>query len=126
MTVIFGDEKQNDELDELRRDEEEELVKILSDKYKLPYADLRGVAPEPDAMLLIKEDDARKHGLVAYKLIGLKLSMEKSYALYLLSLKNGLPLPRACNAETILFILSFAWSIITCKILWKKIFQALI
>lgn len=73
MTIIFNDEKQNRNLDDLRRDEEEELIKILSDKYNLPYIDLRGLAPEPDAMLFIKEEDARAAGLAAFKLVGRKL-----------------------------------------------------
>ena len=73
MTIIFGDEKQNKELADLRKDEEEELVKILSDKYNLPYIDLRGLAPEPDAMLLIKEQEARDAGIATFKVVGKKL-----------------------------------------------------
>jgi type IV pilus assembly protein PilB len=73
MTIIFNDEKQNSKLDELHKDEEEELVKLLSDKYNLPYVDLRGLAPEPDAMLLIKEDQARAVGIAAFKVVGRKL-----------------------------------------------------
>lgn len=73
MTITFNDEKQNRKLDDLRKDEEEELVKLLSDKYNLPYIDLRGLAPEPDAMLFIKEEDARATGTVAFKLVGRKI-----------------------------------------------------
>lgn len=73
MTIIFNDEKQNSELEELRKDEEEELIKILSDKYNLPYIDLRGLAPEPDAMNLLKEEDSRDAHIAAFKLVGRKL-----------------------------------------------------
>ncbi len=73
MTIVFNDEKQNNQLADLRKDEEEELVKILSDKYNLPYIDLRGLAPEPDALLILKEDESRAAGLVAFKLVGRKL-----------------------------------------------------
>jgi type IV pilus assembly protein PilB len=73
MTIIFNDEKQNSKLDELRKEEEEELIKILSDKYKLPYIDLRGLAPEPDAMMLLKEDESRDAGVAAFKVVGKKL-----------------------------------------------------
>ncbi len=73
MTIIFNDQKQLGEIDDLRKEEEEELVKILSDKYNLPYIDLRGIAPEPDAMSLIKEEDARKANLVPFKVVGRKL-----------------------------------------------------
>lgn len=73
MAIAFDDAVQNHQLDELRKEEEEQLVKILSDKYGLPYIDLRGVAPEPDAMQYIKEQDAREAGCVAFKLVGRKL-----------------------------------------------------
>ncbi len=73
MTIIFNDQKQNEEIEDLRKEEEEELVKILSDKYNLPYIDLRGIAPEPDAMMMIKEEDSRAAGLAAFKIVGKKL-----------------------------------------------------
>ncbi len=73
MSTVFNDEKQNAELLELRKVEEEELVKTLSDKYDLPYIDLRGLAPEPDAMEYITEEEARDAGLVPFKVVGTKL-----------------------------------------------------
>lgn len=73
MTIVFDDAVQKHELDELRKQEEEELVKVLSDKYGLPYIDLRGIAPEPDAMQYIKEEEARAAGCVPFKLVGRKL-----------------------------------------------------
>lgn len=73
MVTVFNDTKQNADLLELRKEEEEELVKILSDKYNLPYIDLRGIAPEPDAMQYITEEEARATGLVPFKVVGRKL-----------------------------------------------------
>ncbi len=73
MTITFDDAVQKHDLDDLRKDEEEELVKLLSDKYGLPYVDLRGIAPEPDAMQMIKEEEARAAGLVPFKVVGKKL-----------------------------------------------------
>jgi hypothetical protein len=73
MTITFDDAIQNHSLDELRKQEEEELVKVLSDKYGLPYIDLKGIAPEPDAMQMIKEEDARAAGLVPFKVVGNKI-----------------------------------------------------
>ncbi len=73
MTITFDDALQNHELDDLRKEEEEELVKILSDKYGLPYIDLRGLAPEPDAMQMVKEEEARAAGCVPFKVVGRKL-----------------------------------------------------
>jgi type IV pilus assembly protein PilB len=71
--ITFDEKSQNQALDLLRKDEEEELVKVLSDKYGLPYIDLRNLAPEPDAMRFIKEEDARRSGLAPFKLVGRRL-----------------------------------------------------
>lgn len=73
MPTVFDDEKQNAALLEIRKEEEENLVKLLSDKYNLPYIDLRGIAPEPEAMQYITEEEAREAGLVPFKLVGRKL-----------------------------------------------------
>ena len=73
MTTVFDDQKQNAQLLELRKEEEENLVQILSDKYNLPYIDLRGLAPEPDAMQYLREEEAREAGVVPFKLVGKKL-----------------------------------------------------
>lgn len=73
MTIVFDDVIQNHTIDDLRKEEEEELVKVLSDKYGLPYIDLRAIAPEPDALRVIKEEDAREANLAPFKLVGKKL-----------------------------------------------------
>jgi type IV pilus assembly protein PilB len=73
MTTFFNEEKQNTLLSELHKDEEEALVKILSDKYNLPYIDLRGLAPEPDAMNFLHEEEARDAEVAPFKVVGQKL-----------------------------------------------------
>ena len=73
MTIAFDDVVQNHKLDDLHKEEEESLMKVLSDKYGLPYVDLRGIAPEPDAMRFVKEEDARASGAVPFKISGNKL-----------------------------------------------------
>lgn len=73
MTIVFDDALQNHALSEIHKDEEEDLVRILSDKYGLPYIDLRGIAPEPDAMQMMKEEEARDAGCVPFKIVGRKL-----------------------------------------------------
>jgi type IV pilus assembly protein PilB len=73
MPHTFDDAKQNAQLDEIHKEEEEKLVQLLSDKYGLPYVDLTGIAPEPDAMLMMKEEDARDAGCVPFKILGKKL-----------------------------------------------------
>lgn len=45
--IPFKDLSQSDAVRDLYKEEEEELVKMLSDKYGLPYVDLRTLAQEP-------------------------------------------------------------------------------
>lgn len=73
MTTVFNEEKQIAKLLDLRKDEEESLVKTMSDVYNLPYIDLRGLAPEPDAMQYITEEEGRDAGVVPFKVVGRKL-----------------------------------------------------
>lgn len=71
--AFLNDSKQLDEIDELKKQEEEDAMKMLSDKYNLPYVDLRGLSPEPDAMQFITEEEAREANVAAFKLVGRKL-----------------------------------------------------
>ena len=64
--VHFDDAQQTRDLSDLRKQEEEELIKILSVKHNLPYVDLSGVSIENDAVALIKEDVARKAAIAAF------------------------------------------------------------
>lgn len=52
---------------------EEDFVKREADKYNLPYIDLTGLAPEPDALKLIPEDLAKAAEIGAFKEVGNKL-----------------------------------------------------
>jgi type IV pilus assembly protein PilB len=73
MPAVFDDTKTNEMLLDIRKIEEENLVKTMSDKYNLPYIDLRGIAPEPDAMQYLHEEEARDAGVVPFKIVGHKL-----------------------------------------------------
>jgi type IV pilus assembly protein PilB len=71
--IDFDPKVQDAEIADLQKEEEESLMKMLSDKYGLPYIDLRGLAPDPDALRFIKEEEGRKAGIVPFKLVGHKL-----------------------------------------------------
>ncbi len=66
----FVDEDINDNLHMLYDDSEERLVRLLADKYNLPYIDLRGVAGEPDALKLIPENMAREALVAPFRITG--------------------------------------------------------
>jgi len=73
LGLNYNEKKSNDFLNLLHKNEEEEFVKHLSDKYTLPYIDLRGLAPDPEALKKIKEEDARSGLLAPFKEVGMRL-----------------------------------------------------
>lgn len=67
----FDEEKQNKQLDELRKTEEEELVSMLAEsKYGLPYINLYRYVVDNEALRSIKEEDARAMKVAPFKLSG--------------------------------------------------------
>ncbi len=75
MTVQFNEDKQNQQLESLRKKEEEDLAKVLSHKYGVEYADLSGITINTDALRLIPEDKARAARVALFKMVGKILSL---------------------------------------------------
>lgn len=71
--VTFNEDKQNQRLEELKRTEAENLTKILSAKYNVPYIDLTIFPINIDALRVIKEDEARAAGLVTFNIFDKKV-----------------------------------------------------
>lgn len=71
----FQEDKPKRKLELLRKKEEEESVKILSQKYKIPYADLTVFPVEVDAVKIIPEEKAKKAELVIFQLAGKNLKI---------------------------------------------------
>lgn len=71
MSIIFDDEKQNKNLADLQKQEEEDLVQTLSEaRYGVPPVHLASMPIENDALRLIDEAEARKEQVAAFKLLG--------------------------------------------------------
>src|SRR3989338_3429869 len=69
--AIFDEEKQNKQLEDLHKQEEEELVANLAEsKYGLPYADLRVLEIDNEALRSISEADAIEMKVAPFKLFG--------------------------------------------------------
>ena len=66
----FVDENIADNIHALYDDSEERMVRLLADKYNLPYVDLRGVASDPDALKMIPENMARDALIAPFKIAG--------------------------------------------------------
>lgn len=70
----FDEEKQNKQLDDLHKQEEEELVQVLAEsKYNLPYIDLSRLGVDNEALRAISEEDAREMKVAPFKLSGKNL-----------------------------------------------------
>lgn len=70
----FDEDKQNKQLADLKRKEEEDLVSMLAEtKYNLPYADLYRVGIDNEALRVIDERDAHENTIAPFKIIGKKI-----------------------------------------------------
>ncbi len=69
MSLSFNESKQNEQLEELKKAEAENLTKILSAKYGLPYADLTMYPINIDALRTVKEDVARSANLAPFSIV---------------------------------------------------------
>ncbi|MEK7471218.1 MAG: GspE/PulE family protein [Patescibacteria group bacterium] len=69
--ALFDEEKQNKQLDELHKKEEEQLVATLAEsKYGLPYIDLSRLGIDNEALRIISEKDSRELNIAPFKLFG--------------------------------------------------------
>ena len=75
MPSHFDTDAEDAKLASLREQEEEDVARLLSEKYKLAYTDLSVVPVNMDALRLIPEEKAREAEAVAFEHIGKKLSL---------------------------------------------------
>src|SRR3989339_1268861 len=67
----FDEEKQNKQLDELHKQEEEQLVATLAEsKYGIPYINLYRLGVDNEALRAISEKDSREMNVAPFKLFG--------------------------------------------------------
>ena len=75
MTVQFNEDKQRQRIKELREQEEEGLVQIMSQKYGLPYVDLSVSLVNIDALRTIKESEAREAKVAPFNIVNKRVSL---------------------------------------------------
>lgn len=69
--ALFDEEKQNRQLDELHKQEEEEVIATLAEsKYGLPYINLSRLGIDNEALRAISEKDSRELKIAPFKLFG--------------------------------------------------------
>jgi len=71
MTVQFDDEREEKELGDLRKQEEEDLVQALAEsRYGVPAINLSTLPIDNDALRSITEAEAMKQEVAPFKLLG--------------------------------------------------------
>ncbi len=73
--VVFDEDKQNKRIDDLRKQEEEELTQTLSSKYGVPYLDLTAVPINIDSIRVITETEAREAQVAVFNEVDKVLSV---------------------------------------------------
>lgn len=69
--AIFDEDKQNKQLDDIHKEEEEQLVAALAEsKYGLPYINLYNLGIDNEALRAIPEEEARGLKVAPFKLFG--------------------------------------------------------
>lgn len=73
--VDFDEEKQNERLEEMKRQEEEDVVKILASKYGYGYLDLGPIKINSDALRLVNEEMARASNIAVFDMVNKKIKV---------------------------------------------------
>ena len=73
--AALSDERRGQELAKLRRKEEEDTVRLLAEKHRLPYADLAVTPVNIEALALLPEAEARGAGLAVIQKTGRTLQV---------------------------------------------------
>ncbi len=73
--IVFDEEKQKKELEEFRKREEEDVVKILAEKYGLSYVDLGPVPINSDGLRVLSEEDSRAAHIAIFNKVNKKIQV---------------------------------------------------
>ncbi|KND48522.1 MAG: general secretion pathway protein E [Parcubacteria bacterium C7867-005] len=73
--IDFDDSKEKQKVDLLHKEEEENLVEVLSAKYGVPYIDLSAHPINIDALRVIKEEDARTAEIAVFNITDRKIDV---------------------------------------------------
>lgn len=75
MVIQFDEDASKKKLGFLHRQEEEELARILSRKYGIPYADLTTITIDTDGLKILPENEAREARMAIFDLVGQKIKI---------------------------------------------------
>jgi type IV pilus assembly protein PilB len=75
MTIIFDEDKKNQQLKQMKIEEDERLMMMLSDRYSIPYINLSSISINTDALRLLDQEEAKKSECVIFDIIGRKIHL---------------------------------------------------
>src|ERR1035437_6079906 len=73
--AIFDEEKQNKRLEEMRKNEEEDVSRILAGRYGYNYLDLSSIPINSDALRILNEEEARTSNVAIFAMVGKKIEV---------------------------------------------------
>jgi len=73
--VDFDEDKQNKRLEEMRKNEEEDVSKLLAGKYGYGYLDLSAIPINSDALRILNEENARATNTAIFQMVGKKIQV---------------------------------------------------
>jgi type IV pilus assembly protein PilB len=73
--VDFDEEKQNKHLEEMRKNEEEDVSRILAGRYGYNYLDLSAIPVNSDALRILNEEEARAANVAVFNMTGKQLQI---------------------------------------------------
>ncbi|MEI6296774.1 MAG: GspE/PulE family protein [bacterium] len=73
--TTFDDTQNQKKIDDLKIQEAEDLARILSSRYSIPYVDMMNISINTDALKLIDESVAKEAKIAGFQLTGKKLSV---------------------------------------------------
>ena len=73
--ALLNDDKNKEQIESMRKSEAEDLAKLLSQKYGLPYLDLSRMTIDIDALKILAEEEARLGKLAVFQKVGQKLQV---------------------------------------------------
>src|ERR1035437_9694586 len=73
--VDFDEEKQNKRLEEMRKNEEEDVSRILAGRYGYNYLDLSAIPINSDALRILNEEESRASNTAVLDMTGKKIQV---------------------------------------------------
>ncbi len=73
--VDFDEEKQEKRLEEMRKNEEEDVSRILAGRYGYNYLDLSSIPINSDALRILNEEEARATNTAVFQMVGKKIQV---------------------------------------------------